>query len=487
MHIMDNKKASVWFITGSQHLYGEETLLQAAKNSKEMVSFLNGKLSCEIVWRDTVKTADEVTKAMSDANNDPDCIGIITWMHTFSPSQMWIEGLSIINKPICHLHTQYNEMLPYSTIDMDFMNLNQSAHGDREHGYIYARMRKVRKVVVGYWKDNDTISQLEVFIKAAIGFKVSKTLKICRFGDNMREVAVTEGDKVQAKFKLGWSVPGYGIGDLVSYINAVSDSEADVMLTEYKEKYKIVTDNIDSIKEQAKYEIGLEKFLEAGNFGGFTTTFEDLHGLNQLPGLAVQRLMEKGYGFGAEGDWKTSALTRIMKEMSGNIATSFMEDYTYHLEKGNEMVLGAHMLEVCPTIASDDVKIDVQPLGIGGKNPPARMIFNSKKGNAISVSLIDLGNRFRIIVADILGVQAPENMPNLPVAGCMWKLMPNFHDGAKAWILAGGAHHSVISFTLTKEHIIDLAEMLGIECVVIDKNLDMERFKTDMKLSDIIW
>ena len=482
--IMANK---IYFITGSQHLYGEETLIQVAKNSKEMVDFFNDKLSCEIVWTDTVKTADEITKTMRDANNDSDCIGVIVWMHTFSPSQMWIEGLSIINKPVCHLHTQYNEALPYKTIDMDFMNLNQSAHGDREHGYIYARMRKERKVVVGYWRSEDTLSELEVFSKAAIGLKTAKALKICRFGDNMRDVAVTEGDKVQARLKLGFSVSGYGIGDLVSCIDKVTDEEVFELYNSYKKRYNILTDDIDSVKEQAKYEIGMERFLENGGFGGFTTTFEDLHGLSQLPGLAVQRLMEKGYGFGAEGDWKTAALLRILKEMSNNNSTSFMEDYTYHLEKGNEMVLGAHMLEVCPTIADGEMKIDVKPLGIGGKNPPARIIFNSKKGDAISVSLVDLGDRFRIIVADIMGVTAPEEMPNLPVAGCMWKLYPNFSDGAKAWILAGGAHHSVVSFALTKEHIIDLAAMLNIECVVIDKNLDISRLITDMKLSDIIY
>ena len=482
-----NKKPKVYFITGSQHLYGEETLLQVAKNSKEMVSFLDSKLSCEIVWRETVKTADEITKTMMDANNDPDCIGIITWMHTFSPSQMWIEGLSIINKPICQLHTQYNELLPYSAIDMDFMNLNQSAHGDREHGYIYARMRKARKVVVGYWKSEEVLAELEVFIKAAIGFKTSKTLKICRFGDNMREVAVTEGDKVSAKVKLGWTVSGYGVGDLVSYIEKVTDGEVDELFSKLSENYDIITDDISAVKEQIKYEIGLEKFLKNGGFGGFTTTFEDLHGLSQLPGLAVQRLMEKGYGFGGEGDWKTAAMTRILKEMCGNSATSFMEDYTYHLEKGNEMVLGAHMLEVCPTIAENKVKIDVKPLGIGGKNPPARMIFDSKKGEAICVSLVDLGDRFRIIVADVLGVGVAEDMPNLPVAGCMWKLQPNFHEGAKAWILAGGAHHSVISFALKKEHIIDLALMLDIECVVIDEKLDMRSFITDLKLAEVVY
>jgi L-arabinose isomerase len=482
-----DKNKQIWFITGSQHLYGKETLNQVAQNSKEIVEFLNKNAKLEIVWKPTVTTSDEITSIMKEANQDETCIGIITWMHTFSPSKMWITGLNIITKPILHLHTQYNEKLPYSKIDMDFMNLNQAAHGDREHGFIYARMRKQRKVVVGYYKDEETVTQINTWIGACIGYNASLNLKVCRFGDNMREVAVTEGNKVSAEIKFGWSVNGYGIGDLVKIVNEVADSEIEKEFLEFKEKYEIVTEDISSIKEQIKYEIALEKFMKKGSFGAFTTTFEDLHGLKQLPGLAVQRLMEKGYGFGGEGDWKTSAMTRIMKEMANNQATSFMEDYTYNFEKGNEMVLGAHMLEVCPTLADGKVKIDVKPLGIGGKDAPARMIFDGRSGEAICVSLIDLGNRFRIIVAEVEGVALPEKMPNLPVAGVMWKPLPNFYDGAKAWILAGGAHHTVISYTLTKEHIIDFARMANIECVVIGKETNINNFEQNLMIGDIVW
>ena len=441
----------------------------------------------EIIWKPVVTTSEEITKVMKEANADDSCIGIITWMHTFSPSKMWIAGLNLLQKPILHLHTQYNEKLPYSSIDMDFMNLNQSAHGDREHGFIYARMRKPGKVVVGYWKSSKTIAQINTWLCACAGFDESKSLSVCRFGDNMREVAVTEGNKVSAEIKLGWSVNGYGIGDLADYINEVSDDEVQELFGQYSDKYEIVSDDIDSIKEQVKYEIAIERFLNDKKAFAFTTTFEDLHGLKQLPGLAVQRLMEKGYGFGGEGDWKTAAMTRIMKVMSENKATSFMEDYTYNFEEGNEMILGAHMLEVCPTIADGKIKIDVQPLGIGGKEAPARMIFDGKSGKAVCVSLIDLGDRFRMIVAEVDGVAVPEKMPHLPVAGVMWKPLPNFYDGAKEWILAGGAHHTTISYTLTKEHMTDLARMLDIECVVIGEDTDINRFETDLLLGDMVW
>ncbi len=482
-----DKNKEVWFVTGSQHLYGDDALREVAAHSKEIVAYLDEHAVCRIVWKETVTTSEGIAAVMRDANACRNCIGIITWMHTFSPSKMWINGLSILNKPVLHLHTQYNEKLPYESIDMDFMNLNQSARGDREHGFIYACMRKRRKVVVGYWKDSETIDSINVWIRAAIGFDISRSLKVCRFGDNMRSVAVTDGNKVSAQIKFGWTVDYYGIGDLVEEINAVSDEQVEKLFDEYKEKYEIVTDNIDSIKEQAKYEIALEKFLNDRDAESFTTNFEDLHGLRQLPGLAAQRLMGKGYGFGAEGDWKTAAMTRIMKAMSDNKSTAFMEDYTYNLEKGNEMILGAHMLEVCPTVAEGSIRIDVQPLGIGGKEPPARMLFDAKSGSAVAVSLIDLGDRFRIIAAEVESMKALQKMPNLPVAGVMWEPMPDFKSGVKARLLAGGAHHTVLSYELTTEHIADFARMADIECVIIDKNTDISKFENELMIGDIVW
>lgn len=476
----------VWFVVGSQELYGEETLKQVAAHAKEMTEFFNQKFDCSVILKPTATSADTITKIMREANGCEDCIGIITWMHTFSPSKMWISGLNILTKPILHLHTQYNEKIPYDTIDMDFMNLNQAAHGDREHGFIYARMRKQRKVVVGFWKNNDVIEKINIWIKAAIGYYESRNLKVCRFGDNMRDVAVTDGSRVSAEMKFGWSVNYYAVGDLVAQINKVSESDIDILIEEYKSKYTIVTDNIEAIREQAKYEIGMMRFMEKGGFGAYTNTFEDLYGLKQLPGLASQRMMEAGFGFGAEGDWKTAAMLRIMKAMSNNDSTAFMEDYTYNLEKGNEMILGAHMLEVCPTVASGEIKIDVKPLSIGGKEPPARMIFEGKTGKAIAVSLVDLGNRYRLIVADVECVKMPQPMPNLPVGGVMWKPLPNFYDGVKAWLLAGGAHHTVLSFALTKEHMADFARMCDIECVIIDQNTDISRFENDLMINDII-
>ncbi|MBR3714887.1 MAG: L-arabinose isomerase [Clostridia bacterium] len=476
----------LWFVIGSQHLYGDETIRQVADHAAEMAEYFNEKLPYEVILKPIATTSDIITSIMKEANASDDCIGIITWMHTFSPSKMWITGLNIIEKPILHLHTQYNEKIPYDSIDMDFMNLNQSAHGDREHGFIYARMRKNRKVVAGYWKDEETLSQIEIWAKAAYGYHISRNLRVCRFGDNMRDVAVTDGNRVSAEVKFGWSVNYYAVGDLVDEISKVTDDEIDALMEEYSAKYTIVTDKIDSIREQAKYEIALKRFMERGNFGAYTNTFEDLHGMKQLPGLASQRMMEHGYGFGAEGDWKTAAMLRIMKAMAGGEKTAFMEDYTYHLEKGNEMILGAHMLEVCPTIAKGDIKIDVQPLGIGGKEPPARMIFDGEQGEAIAVSLVDLGNRYRLIVAEVNCVDIPEKMPKLPVAGVMWKPYPNFHDGVKAWLLAGGAHHTVLSFALTKEHMIDFARMYGIECVVIGKNTDVDSLEKEIYLTDLI-
>ena len=479
--------SNVWFITGSQHLYGDDALRQVAADSAVIAEHLNGRIGAEVICTPVVTTASEITDVMRKANADDECIGVITWMHTFSPSKMWIDGLKTISKPILHFSTQFNEALPYSEIDMDFMNLNQSAHGDREHSHLYALMRKSRKEVVGHWQDEEAIEEIRTWVSAAKAFAAGSTLRVVRFGDNMRDVAVTDGNKVTAQAKLGWSVDYYGIGDLVEEIEKVTDEEADVLVEEYKSAYSVVTDDIAAIKEQAKYEIALERFLKNTESTAFTTNFQDLHGLKQLPGLSAQRLMAKGYGFGAEGDWKTAALTRAMKIMSENDSTAFMEDYTYNLTKGNEAVLGAHMLEVCPTIAEGEIKLDVQPLGIGGKEPPARLIFNAKAGEAICVSLVDLGNRLRLICAEVECISTPEPMPKLPVASAMWKPYPDFKNGVKAWLLAGGAHHSVLSYTLTKEHIIDFAHMAGIECVVIGKDTNVSDFELKLMLGDAAW
>ena len=479
--------SNVWFITGSQHLYGDDALRQVAADSAVIAEHLNGRIGAEVICTPVVTTASEITDVMRKANADEECIGVITWMHTFSPSKMWIDGLKTISKPILHFSTQFNEALPYSEIDMDFMNLNQSAHGDREHSHLYALMRKSRKEVVGHWQDEEAIKEIRTWVSAAKAFAAGSTLRVVRFGDNMRDVAVTDGNKVTAQAKLGWSVDYYGIGDLVEEIEMVTDEEADALVEEYKSAYSVVTDDIAAIKEQAKYEIALERFLKNTESTAFTTNFQDLHGLKQLPGLSAQRLMAKGYGFGAEGDWKTAALTRAMKIMSENDSTAFMEDYTYNLTKGNEAILGAHMLEVCPTIAEGEIKLDVQPLGIGGKEPPARLIFNAKAGDAICVSLVDLGNRLRLICAEVECISTPEQMPKLPVASAMWKPYPDFKNGVKAWLLAGGAHHSVLSYTLTKEHIIDFARMAGIECVVIGKDTNVSDFELKLMFGDAAW
>ncbi|MBQ2963881.1 MAG: L-arabinose isomerase [Clostridia bacterium] len=479
--------SNVWFITGSQHLYGDDALRQVAADSAVIAEHLNGRIDAEVICTPVVTTASEITDVMRKANADDECIGVITWMHTFSPSKMWIDGLKTISKPILHFSTQFNEALPYSEIDMDFMNLNQSAHGDREHSHLYALMRKSRKEVVGHWQDEEAIEEIRTWVSAAKAFAAGSTLRVVRFGDNMRDVAVTDGNKVTAQAKLGWSVDYYGIGDLVEEIEKVTDEEAEALVEEYKSAYSVVTDDIAAIKEQAKYEIALERFLKNTESTAFTTNFQDLHGLKQLPGLSAQRLMAKGYGFGAEGDWKTAALTRAMKIMSENDSTAFMEDYTYNLTKGNEAILGAHMLEVCPTIAEGEIKLDVQPLGIGGKEPPARLIFNAKAGDAICVSLVDLGNRLRLICAEVECISTPEPMPKLPVASAMWKPYPDFKNGVKAWLLAGGAHHSVLSYSLTKEHIIDFARMAGIECVVIGKDTNVSDFELKLMLGDAAW
>ncbi|MFC4302699.1 L-arabinose isomerase [Cohnella boryungensis] len=484
-----------WFVTGSQHLYGPETLEEVADHSREMADGLakDAAIPYPIVFKAVVKSSEEIRQLCIEANSDSSCAGIITWMHTFSPAKMWIAGLSELRKPLLHLHTQYNRDIPWETIDMDFMNTNQAAHGDREYGFIGARMGISRKVVVGFWQDANVRSRIGSWERTAVASVESRQLKVARFGDNMREVAVTDGDKVEAQIKFGWSVNGYGVGDLVARVNAVSQEAVDKLMEEYAEKYIIAEEGLkpgavrDAIAYQARIELGLKSFLEEGGFTAFTTSFEDLHGLEQLPGLAVQRLMEQGYGFGGEGDWKTAALTRLVKIIAGGVDTSFMEDYTYHFEPGNELVLGAHMLEVCPTVAKSKPRIEVHPLGIGGKADPARIVFDGKGGSAINVSVVDMGNRFRMIVNEVDGIEVNRPMPKLPVARVLWKPQPSLQVGAEAWILAGGAHHTVYSFAVTTEQILDFAEIIGIECVVIDKDTKPVQFRNELRWSQVAW
>ncbi|MBN2736527.1 MAG: L-arabinose isomerase [Spirochaetales bacterium] len=495
--MIDLKSNEVWFATGSQHLYGDETLRQVAEDSKKIVQGLNAsdKIPLNIVYKPSLTTPDAIASLCTEANSAPNCIGLITWMHTFSPAKMWIAGLKSLNKPFVHLHTQFNREIPWSKIDMDFMNLNQTAHGGREFGYIGSRMRLNRKVIVGYFEDEEVQEQLAIWMRAASAWQDSRKAKIARFGDNMREVAVTEGDKVGAQIQMGYSVYGYGVGDLVAKVKSVSDSEADKLVNSYKNDYQITRDvasdnaRMASLKEAARIELGMRHFLEDGDFQAFTTTFEDLHGLSQLPGLAVQRLMADGYGFGAEGDWKTAALVRAMKVMASGLpgGTSFMEDYTYHLEKGRMRVLGAHMLEVCPSIADTKPSLEIHPLSIGGKSDPARLVFNVKEGQGINASIMEMGNRLRIVAnpCEIVAPDAP--LPNLPVARVVWVPEPNLQIAAAAWILAGGAHHTGFSQAINSQYLEDFAEMAGLEYLLIDKNTNISRFKQELRWNDVYY
>ncbi len=490
--MFDFKEKEVWFITGSQHLYGEETLKQVAVHSGIIAKSLdeNKSIPVKIIFKPIVKTTEEILNLCIEANASRNCIGLITWMHTFSPAKMWINGLNILNKPFVHLHTQFNRDLPWSEIDMDFMNLNQSAHGDREFGFIGARMRKARKVIVGFWQDEEVTGKLAAWIRAALAWNDLQGAKFARFGDNMRDVAVTEGDKVSAQIEFGYSVNGYGVGELVQYVNRVGDSEIQQLIAEYEKKYLIDKDaKRSSLEEAAKIEIGMRKFLEEGGFKGFTTTFEDLYGLVQLPGLAVQRLMADGYGFGAEGDWKTATLLRAMKVMGHGLqgGTSFMEDYTYHLQDGNMKVLGAHMLEVCETLAGGKPSLEVHPLGIGGKADPARLVFDVPAGKAVAASLIDMGNHYRLLVNEVDVVKPDADLPKLPVARALWIPEPNLKVAAESWILAGGAHHTSFSQAVTIEQLEDFAEISGIELVVIDKDTKIRDFKNELRWNDLYY
>jgi L-arabinose isomerase len=495
--MIDLGKFEVWFVTGSQHLYGEETLKKVAEHSKEIAQSLSksSKIPVKIVFKPVVTTPSAITELCMEANNAKNCVGLITWMHTFSPAKMWIAGLSALRKPLVHLHTQYNKELPWSEIDMDFMNLNQAAHGDREYGFIGSRMRLNRKVVVGFWQDEEVLGHLGAWCRAACAWNDAQGGKVARFGDNMREVAVTEGDKVEAQLRLGYSVNGYGIGDLVKYVNAVADPAIDKLVAEYDAQYNVAEPlraggaKRQSLRDAAKIELGMRAFLQEGDFKAFTTTFEDLYGLTQLPGLAVQRLMADGYGFGAEGDWKTAALVRAMKVMGAGLegGTTFMEDYTYHFGDGGMKVLGAHMLEVCSTIAEQKPSLEIHPLGIGGKSDPVRLVFNVRSGPALNASVLDMGSRFRMLVNEVDAVPPDAPMPKLPVARVVWMPRPNLKIAAAAWILAGGAHHTGFSQSVTQEHLEDFASMADMEFLVIGKDTNLTEFKKELRWNDLYY
>ncbi|WCJ58406.1 L-arabinose isomerase [Fontisphaera persica] len=493
----DLKSLEVWLVTGSQHLYGPEALRQVAANAQAVAGALDQApaIPVRVVFQPVVKSPAEVLRLAEQANLAPQCVGLITWCHTFSPSKMWINGLKALRKPILHLHTQFNRDIPWSSIDMDFMNLNQAAHGDREHGFIMSRMRLQRKVVTGHWQSAAVQSQIGAWCRAAAAWHDWQGARFCRFGDNMREVAVTEGDKVAAEIQFGYSVNGYGVGDLVARVRAAKESEVDALLEEYEAAYTVAPAlrkngaQRASLREAARIEAGLRAFLKEGNFKGFTTTFEDLHGLEQLPGIAVQRLMAEGYGFGAEGDWKTAALVRAMKVMSTGLkgGTSFMEDYTYHLDPRSMQVLGAHMLEICPTIAKGRPSMEIHPLGIGGKADPVRLVFDTPAGPALNASIIDLGNRFRLLVNEVDVVPPKKPLPKLPVARALWVPKPDLPTAATAWIYAGGAHHTGFSQAVTTEMLEDFATMAGLEVVVIDSETRLRRFKQELEWNDVAY
>ena len=491
------KQYEVWFVTGSQHLYGEETLRQVAEHSKEIAHAFDASdaIPVRVVFKPVLTTPDSIYNLCMDANTSENCVGIIAWMHTFSPAKMWIAGLKNLQKPMCHLHTQYNRDIPWSSIDMDFMNLNQSAHGGREFGFINTRMRLNRKVVVGHWQDPEVYEKINVWARVACAKYDMQGMKIARIGDNMRQVAVTEGDKVSAEIKFGYSVNGFGLGDVVSFVQQVTDAEIEKLMQEYDDLYAL-TDRLkpgslqrSSLEEAARIELGLRAFLNDGDFKGFTDTFENLHGLRQLPGIASQRLMADGFGFGAEGDWKTAALVRSMKVMATGMkaGTSFMEDYTYHFHPEKNSVLGSHMLEICPSIADGKPSCEVHPLGIGGKEDPVRLVFNSPPGDAINASMIDMGNRFRLLVNEVKAVEVEEPLPNLPVARVLWQPLPDLKTAAAAWILAGGAHHTGYSQAVNTEFMEDFADMFDVELVVIDEDTKLRDFKNELKYSDLYY
>jgi L-arabinose isomerase len=488
---MDLSTLEVWFITGSQNLYGEQALRQVAADSRQIVESINrsSRLPIPLVFKPVVATPDAILQVCREANAASRCVGLIAWMHTFSPAKMWIAGLNSLDKPLAHLHTQFNRDLPWATIDMDFMNLNQSAHGDREFGYICTRMRKPRKVVVGHWEEEETLERLSAWQRAAAALDELRRLRVARLGDNMRQVAVTEGDKIEAQIGLGVEVNGYGVGDLVEHLHEVSDAAVDRLVEQYDDQYTVAAPLRaggpcrQALRYAARTELGLRSFLESGPFKAFTDTFEDLHGLAQLPGIAVQRLMADGYGFGAEGDWKTAALVRALKVMSAGLpgGTSFMEDYTYHLDPAGPIVLGAHMLEICPSLAAGKPSCEIHPLGIGGKSDPVRLVFTAPAGPAVNAALLDLGERFRLLVNEVDALEPKHDLPKLPVARAFWSPRPDLKTAAAAWIYAGGPHHMVLSQAVTSESLEDFAEMAGLECLVIDSETRLRDFKNQLR------
>lgn len=493
------KNYKFWFATGSQDLYGDECLKKVAEHSRIIVEKLNesGILPYEVVWKPTMITNEVIRRTFNEANADEECAGVITWMHTFSPAKSWILGLQEYRKPLLHLHTQFNEEIPYDTIDMDFMNENQSAHGDREFGHIVTRMGIERKIIVGHWNDSRVQKRIASWMRTAVGIMESSHIRVMRIADNMRNVAVTEGDKVEAQIKFGWEIDAYPVNEIAEAVKAVSKADTDVLVEEYYDKYRIITEGRDEkefrkhVAVQAQIELGFERFLEEKNYQAIVTHFGDLGCLQQLPGLAIQRLMEKGYGFGAEGDWKTAAMVRLMKIMTQNVpdakGTSFMEDYTYNLVPGKEGILQSHMLEVCPTIAEGPVSIRVKPLSMGDREDPARLVFEAKEGPAIAISLVDLGNRFRLIINEVDCKHTEKSMPELPVASAFWTPRPDLTTGAEAWILAGGAHHTAFSYDLTAEQMGDWANAMGIEAVYIDNDTTIRSFKNELKWNSVYY
>lgn len=490
------KRLEVWFVVGSQHLYGEQALQQVNANAEQVVRHLNQQNPfIQIKLKTLTTTPEQILSVCQAANNEENCVGLIAWMHTFSPAKMWIAGLSQLNKPLVQFHTQFNRNIPWNAIDMDYMNLHQTAHGDREFGFLVSRLRKPRTIIVGHWQSDSVRQKLDRWMRVCAAIYDQKHLKIARFGDNMRQVAVTEGDKVEAQIKFGYSVNGYGVYELVNSINAVSDADVEALVKEYEADYQLVDslqktgEKRTALLDSARIELGLKAFLEKGGFKAFTDTFENLNGMKQLPGLPVQRLMAQGYGFGGEGDWKTAALVRAIKVMGHGLpkGSSFMEDYTYNLDENNELVLGAHMLEICPSIAQDKPVLDIKPLGIGGKEDPTRLIFTAKTGVAVNATIVDMGNRFRMVVAELDAVDKPQAMPNLPVGHAFWKLKPNFDVGTQAWILAGGAHHSAFSLDVDAEMLRIFAEYFEIEFIHIHDKTELAALKNELRWNEAVY
>ncbi len=490
-----NREQEFWFLTGSQELYGAEVLKQVTVHSRNIVEELNkgGQLPRQLVFKPVLTTAPQIRKIMEEAVSDGNCAGVIAWMHTFSPAKMWVGGLSVLDKPLLHLHTQFNEKLPFDTIDMDFMNLNQSAHGDREFGHITARMQVPRTVITGHWSHATTQARMAIWMRSALAVAESKNLIIARFGDNMREVAVTDGDKVDALIKLGWSVPTYAIGDLVAYRERVATSDVDSLIDHYRAKFNFSYSDehyfFKHTRDQARTELALEQLLDDIGATAFSTNFQDLYGMEQLPGLAVQNLMAKGYGFGGEGDWKTAGMVRLLKVMGEGLAggATFMEDYTYHLEEGNMLILGAHMLEICPSIARDKPTIEVHPLSIGEREDPARLVFTGRSGQAIVAALVDMGKRFRIVLNEIEAIDPPQTFAKLPVARVLWKPLPDLITSSEAWILAGGGHHTAYSDVVTAEYLRHFAEMMQVEFVDIGAETTIAKFRNELRYSEGYW